>query len=81
MMARDVPREWLRSERNGRIPETLTAADLMAAELPEVRWIVPAILPEGVTILGGKPKMGKSWLALGLGVSVASGGVALGIDP
>jgi hypothetical protein len=68
-------------ETNGRIPETVTAAELMATELPEVRWIVPSILPEGVTILGGKPKMGKSWLALGLAVAVASGGVALDVKP
>ena len=78
MMARDIPGEWLRPERNGRIPETVTAADLMAADLPPVRWVVPRVLPEGVTLLAGKPKLGKSWLALGLCVAVASGGVALG---
>jgi hypothetical protein len=39
---------------------------------------VPGILPEGVTLLGGSPKIGKSWLALGLAVAVASGGKALG---
>ncbi len=78
MMAGDIPREWLRPERNGRIPETVTAADLMAADLPPVRWVVPSVLPEGVTLLAGKPKLGKSWLALGLCVAVAAGGVALG---
>ena len=78
MMAGDIPHEWLRSERNGQIPETVTAADLMATELPPVRWIVPGVLPEGVTLLAGKPKLGKSWLALGLCVAVAAGGVALG---
>ena len=52
LMARDIPREWLRPERNGRIPETVTAADLMAAELPPVRWGVRGVLPEGVTLLG-----------------------------
>jgi hypothetical protein len=77
-MAGDIPREWLRPERNGRIPETVTAADLMAAELPPVRWGVRGVLPEGVTLLAGKPKLGKSWLALGLCVAVAAGGVALG---
>ena len=77
-MASDIPREWLRPERNGRIPETVSAADLMAAELPPVQWVVPGVLPEGVTLLAGKPKLGKSWLALGLCVAVASGGVALG---
>ena len=77
-MASDIPREWLRPERNGRIPETVTAADLMATELPPVRWGVRGVLPEGVTLLAGKPKLGKSWLALGLCVAVAAGGVALG---
>jgi AAA domain len=63
------------------VPETMSAADLMALELPEVKWAVPKVLPEGVTILAGKPKMGKSWLGLGLCVSVASGGRALGKLP
>ncbi|MDP8901553.1 MAG: AAA family ATPase [Actinomycetota bacterium] len=57
---------------------TFTAADLMAPELPPIRWVVPGLLPEGVTLLAGKPKLGKSWLALGVAVAVANGGVALG---
>ena len=63
------------------VPETFTAAGLMVLELPPLQWVVPDLLPEGVTVLGGKPKMGKSWLALGLGIAVASGGVALGTKP
>jgi hypothetical protein len=55
-----------------------TAADLLAKELPPVSWAIPGILPEGLTLLGGKPKMGKSWLALGIGVAIATGGVVLG---
>jgi hypothetical protein len=58
-----------------------TAAELMAQELPPVRWVVPGLVPEGVTLLAGKPKLGKSWFALGLGAAVASGGVALGTKP
>ena len=65
------------AEKNGK-PETFTAADLMALEIPEVRWAVPGIVPEGVTLLAGKPKLGKSWLTLGLGIATATGGVALG---
>ena len=49
---------------NGHCPETFTARDLMSLELPEVRWAVPDIVPEGVTLLAGKPKLGKSWLTL-----------------
>jgi hypothetical protein len=58
-----------------------TAVSLMEEDLQPVRWVVPEILPEGVTILGGRPKMGKSWLALGLCIAVASGGAALGTKP
>jgi hypothetical protein len=77
LTAGGLPREFVR--RNP--PETFTATELMAEDLPPVKWVVPDILPEGVTILGGKPKMGKSWLALGLGIAVASGGIALGVKP
>jgi hypothetical protein len=56
----------------------MSATDLMRLELPEARWAVPGVLPEGVTILAGKPKIGKSWLGLGLGISVGAGGRALG---
>jgi len=69
-----VPEEFRKAPK----PETVTAADLMSAELPPVRWCVRGVLPEGVTLLAGKPKLGKSWLALGLCVAVAAGGVALG---
>jgi hypothetical protein len=55
-----------------------TAAELMAAEFPELRWAVPGIVAEGVTVLAGAPKAGKSWLALGLGLACATGGKALG---
>jgi biotin operon repressor len=67
--------------KNAPPPVTVSAAELMDKELPPVRWAVPGVLPEGVTILAGKPKMGKSWLALGLCVSVAAGGYALGKIP
>jgi hypothetical protein len=55
-----------------------TANELMNMEIQPMRWAIPDLLPEGVTILGGKPKIGKSWLALGLCVATATGGVALG---
>lgn len=55
-----------------------TAVDLMAAEFPQPKWAVPGLIVEGVTLLAGPPKAGKSWLGLDLSVSVASGGKALG---
>lgn len=55
-----------------------TARELMSRSFPEPRWAVPGLIAEGLTLLVGPPKLGKSWLCLGLAVSVASGGVALG---
>lgn len=55
-----------------------TAAQLMATEFPEPRWAVPGLVAEGLNLLVGAPKIGKSWLCLGLAVAVASGGRALG---
>jgi RecA-family ATPase len=50
---------------------------LLARQLPPIQWAIPEILPEGLTLLAGKPKLGKSWLALAMALAVASGGVAL----
>lgn len=60
------------------LTKLVNAKTLVAKEFEPVRWIVPQILPEGTTILAARPKVGKSWLALNLALSVAMGGVALG---
>jgi hypothetical protein len=56
----------------------ITAADLMAMTFEPTRWVVPDVLPEGLSLLAGKPKKGKSWMALGMCEAVAVGGVAFG---
>jgi len=55
-----------------------TAADLLGADFPEPRWAVPGILAEGLNLLVGAPKLGKSWFAMNVGAAVAGGGRALG---
>lgn len=55
-----------------------SADDLMGREFAEPRWAVPGLVAEGLNLLVGAPKLGKSWLCLGLAVAVASGGMALG---
>lgn len=59
-------------------PVFIKASDLMKATLPEHRWAVRGVLPEGLALLVGRPKIGKSWLALNLAIAIASGGRALG---
>lgn len=58
-----------------------TAADLDQEELPPHLWAVPGLIPVGLTLLIGKPKMRKSWLALALSLAIATGGRALGTIP
>lgn len=54
------------------------AADLMRHTFPPVQWVVPGIIPQGMTLLAAAPKVGKSWLVLGLALAIAEGGQALG---
>jgi hypothetical protein len=70
----DVPNEFRRRSR----PTTLTGNDLLNMEFPPITWAVPGILPAGVTLFGGREKMGKSWLAFSLCIAVATGGYMLG---
>jgi len=58
--------------------KAFTASDLEDMIFPEPKWAVPGLLPEGLTILAGRPKRGKSWMGLGIALAVASGGKALG---
>ena len=62
----------------GSLSGIFSAADLQGMEFPPINWVVPGVLPEGLTILAGKPKLGKSWLALDMALAVAGGGSVLG---
>jgi RecA-family ATPase len=56
----------------------ITAKDLQTKTFAPVRIIVPDLIPEGVTIVAGKPKIGKSFLALDVCAAVAGGRFVLG---
>lgn len=51
---------------------------LDAQTFPPLQWAVPGLIAEGMGLLVGPPKLGKSWFALGVGLAVAQGGYALG---
>lgn len=59
-------------------PTTFSAAWLMEQEFPPVRYVVPGVIPEGLTLLVAAPKIGKSWMMLDLAIAAASGGSTLG---
>ena len=43
---------------------TIDADTLMTTPMPSVQYIVDQLLPQGLHVLAGAPKVGKSWLAL-----------------
>ena len=51
----------------------IDAHELMERNLPPPLFCVDTLLPQGLSILGGAPKIGKSWLVLDLCVRVAKG--------
>lgn len=65
------------SQAQNVLPEMFTLDVLLNTPLPEPKWAIPLFLPAGVTLLAGKPKMGKSWLALALSLAIAEGRLAL----
>ncbi len=46
---------------------------LMDAILPKRSFCIETLLPEGISMLGGAPKIGKSWMVLDIGLHVAKG--------
>lgn len=63
--------DWLpmRSVRRTR----WTMAAIMNTKPEPVRWVLPGIVPEGLTLLVGPPKVGKSWWNLDLVASLTTG--------
>ena len=78
-MTEIIPIEEYERRASKRPRLTLTNTnDLMAREFEPIRWVVPDYLPEGFSVLAGRQKLGKTWLAIDWGLAVACGGVAMG---
>lgn len=65
---------WSYQADNTAAPKAVDGAALLSMDIPEPEWIVEGILPVGLGLLAGKPKAGKSWMALSLAVRLATGG-------
>jgi hypothetical protein len=55
----------------------ITVRRLMRTKFPEPKWALKGVFCEGLNILAGKPKVGKSFLALNICVAIAHGELAL----
>lgn len=58
----------------------INGQDLMELNLPPQSFTVRGLLPQGLSILGGAPKIGKSWLMLDLCIRVAKGEPLWGME-
>ena len=50
-----------------------TMKGLAEMQIQKMQWIIEGIIPTGLTLLAGKPKMGKSSLILNMAIDVALG--------
>ena len=53
--------------------ETMDAETLMTTPMEPLKFIISGLIPQGLHILAGSPKIGKSWLALWICLQVAKG--------
>src|SRR5215210_415680 len=65
-------------KKRAKAPTISSAADLRRKEFDPIRYVVPGFIAEGCTLLAGRPKLGKSWLMLDVGLAVAAGRICLG---
>ena len=59
--------------------KVIDAETLMDKRLPPTKFCVDTLLPQGLCILGGAPKVGKAWFVLDLCIHVARGDEFLGL--
>ena len=52
---------------------SIDAADLFTQTIAPPKWVVNNLIIEGITILAGKPKIGKSWWSLDLALGIITG--------
>ena len=50
---------------------TVDAETLLATPMSKTMFIVDGLIPQGVNVLSGAAKIGKSWLMLWLGLQVS----------
>jgi hypothetical protein len=66
------------SKPEGWRQHALTFQEVQDLTFPPMTYVVDGLIVEGLTILAGRPKVGKSWMALDVCLAVASGQPALG---
>lgn len=82
-LERDVRRIWHKvdTEPTPSLPTRRTSwelDDLMDEEFPDLKWVIPGLIPEGLTLLVAAPKVGKSMLVANISLMLTHGMKVLG---
>lgn len=70
LLLEDKPKTWR--------DYAITAEQLRDKVFPPLLWAIDGLIPEGLTILAGDPKAGKSTLCIDICGAIAVGGLCLG---
>ncbi|BCW59589.1 AAA family ATPase [Arthrobacter sp. StoSoilB20] len=71
-------REAFEDESTSKLKSSFTGAWLLEQVFPLLVYVVDGIIPEGLTLLVAAPKIGKSWLVLGIAIAISTGQKVLG---
>lgn len=58
---------------------TRSCEEIMTTVYKPIEFVIDGLLAQGLYILAGAPKVGKSWLALDMCLSIAKGESVLGL--
>lgn len=58
--------------------DLVTAKDIQSKEIPPINWAIENLIPEGLTLLSGRPKAGKSFMAFDMALAITQGNKFLG---
>jgi hypothetical protein len=67
-----------KDKENKEWPALTAADDILTTRYKPLVWIVPGLIPEGLTIIGGLPKVAKSYFAYDIALACVGQGLGLG---
>ncbi len=71
---------WVGEEQESSIPDLKLHSGEDIFNMPDVEtnWLLKDYIPEGITVLASRPKVGKSWLALQIALAAENDGIMFG---
>lgn len=76
----DMKEKYKKETKKASTPNSISAYDLLGMELEQPYTVVENMICQGLTILAGDPKVGKSWLCLDLCNSICNEETFLGFN-